>query len=81
MNPASLKKLAPAAPDPEPIYGTMKQTAALVGLSTKALGMRLSRSTLPAGIIVRWGKSVMIHRERFLRWLESGAAGEEEGQR
>ena len=45
--------------------------ARLIDLSPGALRKRLARLPVPAGIVVRFGSSVLIHRERFLAWIGS----------
>jgi hypothetical protein len=55
------------------VWIRIPSAARLVDMSPAALKMRLSRVTPPAGVIQRWGRSVLIHREKFLEWVSGGA--------
>lgn len=54
------------------VYVRIPSAASLIeGMSSAALRKKLSRSTLPEGIIRRWGRTILIHREKFLAWIDS----------
>ena len=57
-----------------PIYIRIPTAAALLDLSAAAFRKRLSRTDVPSGVVRRWGRSILIHRDRFLAWLESEGA-------
>lgn len=64
---------APARASEEPaIWLRLKSAAALVDLSPGALKQHLYRRPPPSGVVRRFGRAVLIHRERFLNWIEEG---------
>lgn len=75
MDPINQEQAAsqPQATAPEAVWIRIPSAARLVDMSPAALKMRLSRVTPPAGVIQRWGRSVLIHRENFLKWVSGGA--------
>lgn len=54
---------------PVVVWLRLGSAAVLVDSSAEALRKRLNRTSLPPGIVKRWGRSLLIHRERFLAWL------------
>lgn len=74
----TLRKLSgtePAAADPADVAAVWLSPASaarLVDMSTAALRKRLAATQLPAGILRRWGRRILIHKARFLNWLEAG---------
>lgn len=57
-----------------PIYLRIRTLARLLDSTPGAIRKRLSRSDLPGGTVKRWGRSMMVHKKRFLEWLESEEA-------
>jgi hypothetical protein len=68
---AIVRKESTAAEDSAtPVWIRIPTAAALLDLTPNALKQRLYRQAPPAGVVRRWGRTVLIHRERFLRWIE-----------
>lgn len=63
----------PRASTDERVWLRLSSAAVLVDLTPSALRKKLARHAPPAGIARRWGGAVMIHKERFLRWLDRAA--------
>jgi hypothetical protein len=55
-----------------PVWIRLATAAALIDTSPKALAMRVSRGQVPADIVRRLGRTVLIHRAKLLTWLEGG---------
>lgn len=54
------------------VYLRIASAASLIeGMTPAALRKKILRSTVPPGVIRRWGRSILIHREKFLAWIES----------
>ncbi len=54
------------------IWLRMRSAAQIVDLSPGALRKRLSRAEVPPGVMRRWGRTMLLHKERFLAWVEGG---------
>lgn len=54
------------------VWLRLSTAAELVDLTPAALRKRLARHPLRKGILKRWGGSIFVHQERFLRWLDAG---------
>ena len=63
-----------------PVWLRLPTAAALIDLSPGALKQRLYRQPPPDGVVRRLGRSILIHRERFLRWIEVGPNTEATGR-
>ena len=73
MNPAfKMTGQLDAAEPAQAIYWGMATAAKALDMSPEALRCKLRRSNLPPGIVRKWGRSVLLHRERLLGWLEAG---------
>lgn len=59
----------------EPALIRIPTAARLIDTSAAALRKRLARTDLPRGILLRWGRVLMIDRKKFFRWLAEGAGG------
>jgi hypothetical protein len=67
-------RLAPADPEMvKAVWLRLPSAAALVDISPGALKQRILRGQVPATVIRKLGRTVLVHREKFLRWLEAGA--------
>lgn len=62
--------LVPEAPASIGAVWIHLSTAALL-VDSNAEALRKRVKDLPPGVVRKWGRSVLIHRERFLAWLES----------
>jgi len=56
---------------PTPVWISLAHAAVLIDTTAKALAMRLARSQLPPGIVTKMGRRVLIHKGRFLAFIES----------
>ena len=58
----------------EPVWIKIGTAAKLLDLTPGALRKRLARLPVPKGVVVRFGGTVLIHRDRFLVWVSSSPA-------
>jgi hypothetical protein len=68
MSDAALRAVAAIAT--EAVWVRPATAAQMLDLSPEAFRCRIRRSDLPEGIVRKWGRSVLIHKERLLKWLE-----------
>lgn len=62
-------------PAVEAVWIRVETAAALLDLTPEALRCRLRRTDLPPGILKKWGRAVLLHRQRLLDFVETGAGG------
>lgn len=54
---------------PEAIYIRLKTAAVLIDSTRGALHKRLIRNEVPPGVMTRFGKRILIHKQKFLKWV------------
>jgi hypothetical protein len=64
--------LLPLQADVVPVWISPAAAAATFGMSREAFRAKLRRSKLPDGVVRKWGRSVLLHRERLLAWVDAG---------
>ena len=60
---------------------SISEAAEQYGLNSVQLYRLISSGIIPAGVAVRVGRRVFIHRNRFADWIESGGGAFEGGWR
>ena len=59
----------------EKVFLSITKAAALIDLTPGALRKKLVRVPPPPGVLIRWGRSLFVHRDKFLAWLEQSDNG------
>ena len=62
--------------DHEPVLLRIPTAAALIDTTPGALRKMLERASIPAGVVIRKGRRIWIHRSRFLDWFENNPSQE-----
>ena len=52
------------------LFLRLPSAARLIDTTPGALRKRLERTELPPGVVIRKGRTIWVHRERFLKWME-----------